>query len=128
MRTPTPLEKIYNAWAIGMRTGRTPCHEGEAEAGWFKMRMVAGGPWIPVRIWLEQEVEDGELIAPEIMRGTVDGIAIDPRDVWDRCCDSPIAEHEWKYLTALRTWQKINEPELWDPYRPVDMTRTAIEE
>lgn len=103
--------------------------EDEIKSGWFKRRLRKGCPWVPVRIWIHQVIDDaGELLEPERFACSVDGRAADPVEQWPRVCMSPIAEHEFEYLTALRAWQRVNEPEAWDPLKPVDLTRTAIEE
>lgn len=130
LRQPSPPDKVFGAyWAAMANDGRPPCFEDQAEAGWWKMRFVKRGPWVPVRIWLEQEIgDDGELLSPEVLKCTVDGEVRDPLEIWTRCWDRPIAEHEFRYLTDLRAWQRVHEPEAWDPYKAVDMTETAIEE
>lgn len=128
MRTPTPIDDQLLFWRNAIAGRAQAIHEGEPNAGWYQTRLVARGPWVPVRIWLEQPVDDaGELEGPEILRCTVDGEIKDPVAVWVHCADRPIAEHYFAYMAALRSWQKINEPELWDPYQPVDINRTPIE-
>lgn len=127
MRSPTPPDKVFGFFWRAIAGERQEIREDEPQAGWWKMRLKPKCAWVPVRIWLEQEVLDGELIAPEVLKCTVDGEEKDPREVWVWCSQRPIEEHEFRYMTALRAWQRANEPEAWDPYRPIDMTETAIE-
>lgn len=129
LRTPTPIDKVLAFYWRAMAGVEQAVQEDQPEAGWWKRRMIKRGAWVPVRIWLEADVgDDGELLGPEVLKCTVDGEIVDPRDVWQFCCTRPIAEHEFRYLTDLRAWQRVHEPEAWDPYKPVDMTETAIEE
>lgn len=129
MRTPTPPDEVFGFYWLAIAGCMPEIIETEPHAGWWKMRLVRRGAWVPVLIWLVQEVgDDGELLAPEVLKATVDGDEKDPRDIWQWCCTRPIPEHEFKYLTALRAWQRINEPAAWDPYKAVDMTETPIEE
>lgn len=128
MRTPTPPDQVLGFFWRAIAGAREEISEDNPQAGWWKMRLSKRGCWVPVRIWLVQDVEDGELLGPEVMKCTVDGEEKDPREVWTWCAQRPIEEHEFRYLTALRSWQKINEPDAWDPYRPVAMTETPIEE
>lgn len=124
---PTPEQQL-EFYRRALAGARDEIREGDPEAGWWKMRLIRRGAWVPVRIWIEQEIDDaGELLAPQVVKCTVDGEVKDPREVWQWCCTRPIAEHEFDYMTALRAWQRINEPEAWDPYRPIDMTETPIE-
>jgi hypothetical protein len=128
LRQPTPADQVFGFYWRAMCGEQQAVIEQDPQAGWYQIRLAKRGPWVPVRIWLEQETgDDGELLGPEILKCTVDGEEKDPRDVWQWCCTRPIAEHEFRYLSALRSWQKVNEPEAWDPYRQVDMTETPIE-
>lgn len=129
MRTPTTPDKIFDFYWRSIAGENPPVHVDEPRAGWFKIKLKTRCCWVPVRIWLEQETDEaGELIAPEVLKCTVDGELRDPCQVFNWCCRQVIEEHEFRYMTALRLWQRVNEPEAWDPYRPIDMTETPIEE
>jgi hypothetical protein len=128
MRSPTTPDKVFGFFWRALAGEQQDVIESEPQAGWYQLRRVKRGPWLPVKIWLVQEAgDDGELLAPEVLKATLDGDEIDPRDVWQWCCTHPIASHHFDYLTALRAWQRINEPDRWDPFKPVDMTETPIE-
>lgn len=128
MRSPTPPDKVFGFFWRAIAGERQPVFENEPQAGWWKLKLKSRCCWVPVKIWLVQEVgDDGELLGPEIYKCTVDGAERDPIEVFGRCCRHPIEEHEFLYMTALRAWQRANEPEAWDPYRPIDMTETTIE-
>jgi hypothetical protein len=128
LRNPTEQFAALAFHRRALAGAREDIREQDPEAGWWKMRLSKRGCWVPVRIWLEQDIgDDGELLAPEVLKCTVDGEEKDPREVWQWCCTRPIAEHEFRYMTALRAWQRVNEPDAWDPYRPIAMTETPIE-
>jgi hypothetical protein len=127
VRTPTPEHQVLAFYRRALAGAREAVTE-TPEAGWWQIRLVRKGCWVPVRTWLEQDIgDDGELLSPDVLKCTVDGAEKDPRDVWQWICTRPIAEHEFLYLTDLRAWQRVNEPDAWDPYKPVDMTETPIE-
>ncbi|MEL6678116.1 MAG: hypothetical protein AAFQ51_05370 [Pseudomonadota bacterium] len=73
MRTPSTFKQLY-AWhsaAVERRAGvpvldHRYC-EGEAHCGWYRRRMVKDGPFVPVEIICERELdpETGELADDE---------------------------------------------------------------
>lgn len=67
MRTPTDLDAALNWWRRTIAGERVPHIEDEPQPGFFYMRNVKGGPKIPVRVEIVQEIdpETGELAAPE---------------------------------------------------------------
>lgn len=84
MRQPTPLSRVY-AWHRATMNGSSPAvHDGDPQCGWFKMRLVKGGPWVGVEIKLERELDPdtGELTAPERMVCLVDGERRNPANIW----------------------------------------------
>lgn len=104
MRRPTPRAGL--GWhAAALRDGRLPRHEDEPQPGTYRMRIVAGGPWVPVLIWLDQptDPETGELVAPETLHALVGsperGERVDPARIWTRC--RPIPREAWEALVAL---------------------------
>jgi hypothetical protein len=102
MRQPTDLEAAYSWWrrsVSGERVGRC---DDEPQPGWFRRRMVRGGPWVPVAIWIEQEIDPdtGELTAPEELRAIVNGDRADPQRVWPYA--RPISLAEYDALTGVR--------------------------
>lgn len=131
MRSPTPQDELYRWHRESLaRLGRgeakpLPVDADEPQCGWFKMRAVKGGPWIPVRIACEQVIdpETGELAGPELMRAEV-GIERRPASayaIWPRCCGRPISEAEWEsliYTGDLATMEAT--------HAPVDLTRTPM--
>lgn len=70
MRQPTPIGDLYRAWNAALRAGewvREDAYDGVALCGWWTMRLVKGGPHVPVETRCIQEIDPitGELTAPE---------------------------------------------------------------
>jgi hypothetical protein len=94
-----------------------PRHEGIPECGYYSMRDVSGGPYVPVRIELEADVnpETGELEGPERF------VAIAGEDerrnavnLWTRL--DPISKEEYdRILAANRRATRVK----------VDLTKEA---
>ncbi|MEM7045959.1 MAG: hypothetical protein AAF543_24365 [Pseudomonadota bacterium] len=111
MREPTPASEIYRWHAGALGCERAPKFEGHVEAGWFKLRLVKGGPWIPVHIWLEQITDgEGRLAAPEEYRCTVNGKTRNPHRVFFDKNLIPIAVAEFDRMAAHIEWCGSNRP------------------
>jgi len=85
MRRPTPEAVQFAFWRQALdrsaimepeaRAHLRNRHMEDPECGFYRTRLVNGGPYVPVRIWLDQEIdpETGELLSDEIMRAELDG-------------------------------------------------------
>lgn len=126
MTLPTSRDDLYrwhreamdlNKFGIAFDVNPQP------ECGWFKRRLVKGGPFVPAKIWMHQPVgEDGHLCDDEILQCEVDGLCRDPSDQWSWLAGNPISEAEFKFLTATRQWAEQNSPDepYANPQDPVD--------
>lgn len=100
MREPSPIAFLF-AWHRAALAGRNPPdHEGLPECGWFKTRLVKGGPWVPAKIWIRREIDadTGELTAPEEYLCEVDGRRRDAALAWGSLCKNPISREEYDAL------------------------------
>lgn len=101
IRQPTSFSQAY-AWhrraIAGLPVDR---HDGLPEAGFYRMRKVKGGPFVPVRIWIEAEMDPvtGDLIAPERFRAEVEGLPADPEGIWTYL--HPISRDEFDALIEM---------------------------
>lgn len=130
MRAPSDTSRLYD-WhtqAVAGRAWHYKLNEDDPLCGWFKARLVKKGPFVPARIWLDQPVdEDGQLTGPEELRCEIDGLPKDPLEQWTRLCQYAITESEFVYMTRLRAWQRVNEPDEYEAaWRPVDHLSTPI--
>lgn len=67
IRQPSPASTLY-AWHRAAIAGDAPpVHDGLAECGWYRTRLVKGGPWVAVEIKVSRDIdmETGELAGPE---------------------------------------------------------------
>lgn len=122
MRQPTPLSQVY-AWHRAAMVGGNPAtHDGDPQCGWFKMRLVKGGPWVAVEIKLERELDPdtGELAAPERMVCRVDGERRDPSRIWTYL--TPISRDEFHELSRRRD----SVPAMAAVMAPIDLTANLM--
>ena len=125
MRRPSTISQLHEWWNAAIAQRLPPIHEGQPECGYFKRRIVKGGPWIPVRIWCEREIdpETGELTAPEVLRCMVNGQPRDPADQWTYL--TPIPRDEYDALA--RNFYDVPEVALAaETKTPIDLTRRPL--
>lgn len=78
-------------------------HLDEPQAGWYRTRLVKGGPYVPARIWWEQEIDEaGELLAQPVIRCEIDGRRRDPVQAWSWLASRPISEGEYMQMLSGR--------------------------
>lgn len=96
----------------------------DPQCGWYLGRMVRGGPFVPARIYLEQDIDDetGELLGDEVLKCELMGRQRDPYEQWLWIYDEPITEAAYLRLKALAEWAKTWAPEepINKPYQPVN--------
>lgn len=127
MRQPTPEDEVYRWYSAALRRERAPKVEGEVESGWFKIRLVKDGPWVPVRIWLEQIMDnEGCLAAPEVYRCTVNGQSRKPDQVFFDKNLIPITKAEFDRMVTHIEWCGSNRPldPVMFPDRPVQISKS----
>ena len=91
--------------------GEKPAITEEPQAGYYRRRLVKGGPFVPVRIWHEgARDENGDLIEDERTLCSVDGRLVDAADHWTYCADNPVTESEFEYLTRVSNYAKARDP------------------
>ena len=78
-----------------------PIHEDDPQPGFYKRRLVRGGPWVPAAIWVVEPERDeaGDLMSDEIWCCQVNGISVDVYDQWTWLAGHPITREEYDRLT-----------------------------
>ncbi|MGB0854915.1 MAG: hypothetical protein ACPGSI_16585 [Pikeienuella sp.] len=120
IRQPTSPDDLL-AWHRAFMAGQNPGrHDGLPECGWYKTKLVKGGPWVPVTIWCDQEIDPdtGELTAPEVLRADVFGDEKPADEIWTWV--TPISREEFDHLYE---WRLANQHQLTCT-QPVDITTT----
>lgn len=130
VRKPTSYDERYG-WYEAAVAGKRPPITHETQCGYFTRRMVKGGPLVPVRIWLEQNIdEDGLLRQPEVMKCLVNGKEADADDQWTYVADNPVTPGQYDYLLDLSVYAKrynADEP-LASPRKAINHLTTPIPE
>jgi hypothetical protein len=126
MTRPTPEAELYR-WhrnaLLGVLADEPATFNEDPECGWFKRRLVKGGPWVPAKIWMVQPVDEaGDLVADETLQAEVNGTWADPETVWSWICGNPITEQEFNYLTATLQWSADHAPDepMANVYQKID--------
>lgn len=128
MREPTTAAAAlrWHTQALNDKALHLPV-EAEFETphcGWFMTRMVRGGPWVPARIWIEQELcpDTGELLSDEVMKCEIAGQLRDPYESWHYLFREPIEEAAYLYLMARAEYARAWAPEepAANPFKATD--------
>ena len=94
------------------------------QPGWYLGRMVRGGPFVPCRIYLEQEIDDetGELLGDETLKCEMNGRPRGVYEQWIWLAGEPITEAAYNHLKTLAEWAKTWNPTepIANPYSPVN--------
>ena len=122
MRTPTPAATLY-AWHRAALAGRSPTVTDDPQCGWFRTRLVRGGPWVPVVIWCDRELDErGSLASDERLRCRVGDAERDPAAVWLSVCKRPISRNQYQALRAMPA--KVQE--MTATHAPIRLSAGAI--
>ncbi len=105
-------------------TGAIP-HVSNPTAGFYRMKLVKGAPWSPVRIWLGQspDPDDGEPRGEFTWRAEINGHEERIEKAWPWCAGEPIGEAEFRYLLATHQHAVAHEPDMPEaaPFTPIDL-------
>lgn len=76
MREPTPVLHLFRHWRAQTHgTALAPgdrLADGEPYCGWFQFRETAGGPWVPLRIYCQRDLDEhGQLASDETLMAQV---------------------------------------------------------
>lgn len=122
IRQPSTLKALY-AWHCAAISGDAPpMHEGTPECGWFKTRIVKGGPWVAVEIGVEREIdiETGELASDERLVASVDGERRNPASIWTHL--TPISREEFEALKQRQS----DLPEMQATHVRMDLSQEPV--
>lgn len=135
MRTPSDRKELYRHWAEQLKaigdypSVKAAIHAGltvlpfdeTPRCGFYKRRMIAGGPYVPVRIFLEQHIgADGELLAPEVLKCQIGPDFYDALAEWSWVYNRPISQAAYRLMIAEASWAKSQVVTIADPDIQVD--------
>jgi hypothetical protein len=122
IRQPSSFSQLYAWHRAYMADGFPPYYDEFPECGWFKTKLVRGGPWVPVEIKVEREIcpDTGELLGPEKLVAILDGMRRDAERIWMSL--KAISREEHDYLNSLRA----EIPAMAATMAKVDLSKGAI--
>lgn len=124
---PAPLRW----WTQANKKGVRQPYVDAVQDGWFKRRLVAGGPWVAARIWrtIETDFVTGKETGFDIVRCEVNGRAMNPLRQWDALQRFPISVADFDYMAAKSDWAKKHAPESPDasPHLKIDWNKVPLE-
>lgn len=91
-----PDRDPYAFWRAGLAGITAAVQDGHPQAGFYRLRSVKGGPWLPVAIW--QGEEDGTM---SCIVGDDDRRA---SDVWLSCARFPVTEADYRHAVEHGSW------------------------
>lgn len=112
-------------WRGALAGERPAIPMNEPQPGFYRRRLVRGGPWVPVRIWFGapfDPVTREPLDRSWRLRGEVAGRQEDPADHWLHCAEHPVSEAEYRYMAGLATWAEEHDPAAPKPIRAAGST------
>jgi hypothetical protein len=119
MRRPTKDPLAW--WSEALLDSRTPRHDAEPQAGFYKRRMVRNGPFMPVEVRLTSVVDDaGDLSEPEITIAEQLGQKLNPYSIWTHL--RPISRGEYDALVEQHRTMDM----MAATHAPVDLSQIAI--
>lgn len=128
IRTPTPEDHLFRWWRAALRGEWLEIDGEDPQPGFYRRRLVKGGPWVPVRIWMEQAIdpETGELTEPETLRCMVDLKDRDPFRHWTYAMTHPITAEAYDDMERAIRFARNSDPSspLLHPTKPIDLSRS----
>ncbi|MGP9790664.1 hypothetical protein [Roseinatronobacter sp. NSM] len=99
---PTPPSVAFAWWKSAIAGEAPPRHDGLPECGYYRTRLVKGGPFVAARIWLHREIDltTGELSEPEEYRCEIDGMPRNAATAWTYL--EPISRDDYNRLLHRR--------------------------
>jgi len=103
IRQPSSHADLFAWWNCAISGGSPPTYDGLPECGFYKRRLIRKGPWVPVRIYVDRDIDPmtGELTRDEKLRCDVEGLdGGNPADHWTYL--KPITRNEYEHLVDYR--------------------------
>jgi hypothetical protein len=102
----------------------------DPQDGFYKRRLVRGGPWVPARIWRDQELDfiTGQPTGWDVVRCEVSGKPRNPVAQWDALGRMPITKGDFDHRMALGGWAKQYDPKSSEanPDKAIDWNKEPL--
>lgn len=99
------------------------------QCGFYKRKLVMGGPFVAARIWREPYIDEfGQETDQEILRCVVGGKVKDPYQEWVRLSMNPIRAAEYEFMTSDASHARVWRPDSpqANPDKPIDLRQSPI--
>lgn len=129
MREPTPDAAAFRWWRDALAGRNPPIHDSDPQPGFYKRKLIKGGPFVPARIWIERHVDaDGLLTRQEVIRCEIGDRAADAADQWSYLADNPITEADYRYMRDAAAWAASYAPDriIANPTQAVNWMTAAL--
>lgn len=96
--------------------------------GFYRRRLVRGGPWVPAKIWWDRgdtDPETGHQMSDDVLRCVVNGKVVDPYEHWLWIGGNPITEAEYKFMVDDAAHARAHRPDdpKAKPDAPIDLNK-----
>lgn len=100
MRQPSTFAQLYQWWKLAIAGRDVDRHDGLPECGFYRMKLIRGGPWVPVEVKVVRaiDIDTGDLTEPEKYVAVCEGRTRDAALIWDRL--EPISRKDFDNLVA----------------------------
>lgn len=88
----------YTWWRNALEGNKGPIKDGEPQAGFYRRRLVRGGPWIPIAIFPDG---NGGMYARQ---GRDFAEVVNAVEIWPYCADNPVTEAAARKAAADGYW------------------------
>jgi hypothetical protein len=88
-----------------------PLYVDRPQAGFYKTKLVKGGPWVGVRIWWDYPIDPvtGETMdRSPVLKAETAGKPSDPYEIWTWCAGRPITETEYRDMRPVEPEQAVD--------------------
>ena len=107
-----------------------PIDINEPQEGFYRRRLVRGGPWVPARIWWVRgdiDPETGHQMSDDVLHCLVNGKPADPYKQWIFLAGHRLKDGEAEYLYMVNdaVHAKAHRPDdaKANPHEPIDLGR-----
>lgn len=118
-------------WSQALAGAGPAIDMNDPQPGYYRRRLVRGGPWVPARIWygLPADPWTGDLLdrSPRL-QCEVAGELRDPLDQWTWLAARPIAEADYWFEIEDRKWLAQHRPSdpKANPKQPINLRAAAL--
>lgn len=122
------VERVDDQWEWWREELAAPGQQLPAlpQSGYYKTRLVHGGPWVPARIWREPQTDaEGRDMGFDLLRCEINGKPKDPMQHFTRLSMYPIRQSEFQFQVADYAHARDYRPEdpKANPAQPIDLTK-----